>query len=69
MTDQTQKTEPELIDSTTLAAMLSVSRKFIEKHRFSIAGGMKIGGCWRFRVQEIRARLATGRDIILTSKK
>jgi hypothetical protein len=69
MIDTMQKTEPELIDSATLAAMLSVSRKFIEKHRFGIAGAMKIGGCWRFRVQVIRARLATGRDIILTAKK
>lgn len=59
------KTEPELIDSKELAQMLSVSTKFIEKHRNRIAGAMKIGGCWRFRVADIRKRIATGKDIIL----
>jgi hypothetical protein len=61
--------EPELIDSAALARMCAVSVKFVEKHRRHIVGSMKIGGCWRFRVQEIRARLVTGRDIILTGKK
>jgi hypothetical protein len=62
------QTEPELIDSTTLAAMLSVSKKFVEKHRHSIAGSYKLGGVWRFRVKEIQARLVTGRPIVLSTK-
>jgi hypothetical protein len=60
--------EPEYINSAALATMLSVSKKFIEKHRHRIVGSRKIGGCWRFSVQEIRARLVTGRDIITTAK-
>jgi hypothetical protein len=60
--------EPEYINSAALATMLSVSKKFIEKHRHAIVGSRKIGGCWRFSVQEIRARLVTGRDIITTAK-
>jgi hypothetical protein len=61
--------EPELIDSKQLANMLSVSTKFIEKHRQHIAGSIKIGGAWRFRVADIRVRIATGRDIIVKSGK
>ena len=57
--------EPELIDTRQLATMLSVSVKFIEKHRHRIAGSMKIGGSWRFRLSDIRSRIATGRDIIV----
>lgn len=56
--------EKELIDSTELARILSVSRKFIETHRNRIFGAVKIGRLWRFDIQTIRARLATGRDII-----
>lgn len=56
--------EKELISTAELAEMLSMSRKFIEKHRNRIVGAMKIGGAWRFNVHEIRARIATGRDIL-----
>jgi hypothetical protein len=57
--------EPELIDSEELAKMLAVSKKFIEKHRHNIAGAMKVGRVWRFRVADIRARLVTGRNIFI----
>lgn len=56
--------EKEYVSSKELALMLSVSRKFIEKHRNRIAGAQKIGGCWRFSLSEIRKRLAAGKDII-----
>lgn len=56
--------EPELIDSKQLAMMLSVSRKFIEKHRHNIAGSIKIAGCWRFKLRDIRQRIATGQDVV-----
>lgn len=59
-----RSTEPELIDSKQLAAILSVSVKFIEKHRRRIAGAMQIGRSWRFRLADIRSRIATGRDIV-----
>lgn len=55
----------ELIDSKELARMLSVSEKFIETHRNRIAGAMKIGRLWRFRLSEIRIRLATGKSVII----
>jgi len=42
--------EPELIDSRQLATLLSVSTKFIEKHRHHIAGSMKIGKSGVFSV-------------------
>ena len=61
--------EPELIDSRELARLLSVSVKFIEKHRHHIAGSMKIGGSWRFRLADIRSRIVTGRDIIVRNGK
>lgn len=61
----TVQKEPELIDSDDLSQMLSVSKKFIEKHRNRIAGAIKIGGVWRFRVADIRMRLATGKDIFI----
>lgn len=56
--------EPELITTEQLAKMLSVSKKFIEKHRNRIVGSLKVGGLWRFQVNEIRKRIATGRDIL-----
>ncbi len=65
--EQTAIIEPELIDSRQLATMLSVSVKFVEKHRQHISGAMKIGGSWRFRLSDIRSRIATGRDIIVKS--
>jgi hypothetical protein len=63
------KFEPEVIDSLQLASMLSVSIKFIERHRENIVGSMKIGSVWRFRLSDIRSRLALGRDIIIKSGK
>ncbi len=57
--------EKELITTNELADMLSVSRKFIEKHRNRIAGGVRIGRSWRFRVAEVRKRLAAGKDVIV----
>lgn len=56
--------EPELINSKELAAMIGRSVKFVEKHRRNIAGSMKLGGRWSFRVSDIRSRIATGRDIV-----
>ncbi|MBN1578791.1 MAG: helix-turn-helix domain-containing protein [Chitinispirillaceae bacterium] len=64
-----QVIEPELIDSRELARLLSVSVKFIEKHRQHIAGGMKIGGAWRFRLSDIRSRIATGRDVVVKNSR
>ncbi|MFP4165296.1 MAG: hypothetical protein ACLFVE_15090 [Chitinispirillaceae bacterium] len=63
-TSERVQIEPELIDSTELARMLSVSKKWVEKHRNRIIGSIKMAGVWRFRVQMIRARLAAGRDIV-----
>ncbi len=56
--------EKELIDSKELAVMLSVSKKYVEAHRHSIAGSQRVGRLWRFNLKEIRQRIATGRDII-----
>ena len=64
MEEKSQAIGPELIDSAELAKLLSVSKKFIEKHRNRIVGSMKIGGVWRFRLSDIRVRIATGRDVI-----
>ena len=61
--------EPELIDSRELARICSVSVKFIEAHRHSIVGSMKLGGRWRYRLNDIRARLALGKDIVINSKR
>jgi hypothetical protein len=63
--NQNAKIEPELISSVELAKMLSVSTKFIEKHRNRIVGSMKIGSVWRFRVADIRQRIVTGRNIFI----
>ena len=61
--------ETELIDSRQLAHLLSVSVKWVEKHRHHIAGSMKIGGAWRFRLSDIRSRIATGRDVLVKNGK
>jgi hypothetical protein len=58
--------EPELIDTRQLAEVLSLSKKFIETHRRRIAGAIKIGRVWRFNLQIIRSRLASGRDIFIS---
>ncbi len=65
----TQGKERILIDSHALAALLSVSHKFIEKHRNSIIGGVKVGGVWRYDLQMIRARIASGRDFIISGDR
>ncbi len=57
--------EREYIDSNELAIMLSLSRRWVEKHRARIAGAVKIGGAWRFKLADIRIRLDTGRDIVV----
>lgn len=56
--------EPELLNSTQLAEMIGVSKKFVEKHRNRIAGSMQIGHLWRFNAAIIRSRIATGRNIL-----
>jgi hypothetical protein len=61
--------EPEFIDTKGLAAMLSVSVKTIEKHRLHIAGAQKVFGSWRFHLQTIRSRIATGKDIVVKDGK
>lgn len=65
MNDEKKEFEPDLITSQELARRLSMSVKFIEKHRQRIHGSVKIGGSWRFSLSEIKARIATGRDILI----
>lgn len=57
--------EPVLIDTNDLAIMLSVSKKFIEKHRNRIVGAVKIGGVWRYKLAEIQKRIETGKSIFV----
>lgn len=54
----------ELIDSKQLASKVGMSLKWVEKHRHRIAGNIRIGRQWRFRVEDIERRLAVGKDII-----
>lgn len=61
----TNNIQQELVSTEQLAQILSVSRKFIEKHRYRIAGGIKIGGMWRYQIAEIRKRIAAGKDILV----
>lgn len=65
----TQQQAPEKlsIDSRELAALASVSLKFVEKHRNRIVGAVKIGGTWRYDLQVIRTRVAAGKSIILST--
>ena len=56
--------EKMLIDSKQLAEMLSVSVKWVIKNRYRIAGAQKVGSMWRFNLQVIKTRLATGKDLI-----
>ena len=58
------ESQKEYVSSKELAEMLSVSRKFVEKHRSRIPGAVKIGYHWRFNLPEIRRRLATGKNLI-----
>lgn len=61
--------EKELITTEELAKMLSVSKKFIESHRNSIIGAMKIGRVWRFNIKQIRSNLASGKSVIISNKR
>lgn len=56
--------ENELLSTKQLADLLSVSVKFVERHRNRIAGSMQIGHMWRFNASIIRSRIATGRNIL-----
>ena len=64
-----QTIEPELIDSRQLATMLSVSKKFIDKHTAAhrLPGMVRVGRLIRFRRLEIEKRLATG-ELLLPEK-
>ena len=61
--------EQEYIGTRDLATMTGRSVKWVEKWRTHIVGAVKIGGTWSFHLPEIRARLATGRDIVVKSGK
>ncbi|MDR2728068.1 MAG: hypothetical protein LBB56_02965 [Chitinispirillales bacterium] len=53
-----------LIDTETLAALLSVSVTWIQDNRNRIAGRQKLGTMWRYNLPVIRKRLASGKDIL-----
>ena len=53
-----------LIDSRELSKMLSVSLKWVIKHRHKIVGSQKLGKLWRFNKQIIENRIAQGLDVI-----
>ena len=53
-----------LIDSRELSKMLSVSLKWVIKHRHKIVGSQKLGKLWRFNKQIIEKRIAQGLDVI-----
>jgi len=60
--------EPLLIDSRTLAGLISMSPQWIEKNRCRIAGAQKVGGRWRFNYETIRRMIATGKDLIIKKR-
>ena len=54
-----------LISSKELSEMLSVSEKWVIRHRHRIVGAQKVGSrLWRFNRQIIEKRIAQGRDIV-----
>ena len=53
-----------LIDSRELSEMLSVSLKWVIKHRHKIVGSQKLGKLWRFNKQIIENRISKGLDVI-----
>ena len=57
--------EQEFLSTDSLARYLSVSKKFIEKHRARrIPGACKIGYKWRFRRSEIEKRILSGQLLL-----
>lgn len=54
-----------LISGIELAAILGLSKKWVDKHVHEIAGSQKVGGRRRFDIQIISRRLALGKDIII----
>jgi hypothetical protein len=57
--------EKILIDSKELAAMLSMSEKYIVKIRHKIVGAQRIGRMWRFNLNIIQQRLSVGKNIVV----
>lgn len=53
-----------LVDSRELSKMLSVSLKWVIKHRHKIIGAQKLGKLWRFNRQIIENRISKGLDVI-----
>ena len=53
-----------LIDSRELSKMLSVSLKWVIKHRHKIVGSQKLGKLWRFNKAIIENRISKGLDVI-----
>lgn len=58
-----------LVDSKRVAEYLCVSVKFVEKHREHMFGSVKFGGVWRFDIEQIQKRIASGKDIILNKER
>ena len=53
-----------LVDSRELSKMLSVSLKWVIKHRHTIIGAQKLGKLWRFNKEIIENRISKGLDVI-----
>ncbi|GBU21043.1 hypothetical protein R80B4_00932 [Fibrobacteres bacterium R8-0-B4] len=61
--------DPLLISGKELAAMLSMSLRWVDSHRNRIIGAQKIGGRWRYNAEIIRRLVSSGKDILYAPVK
>lgn len=59
----------EYVDGSTLAVILGISRRTIERHSINIAGRIKIGGAVRYHLPEVRREIFEGRDPLKANTK
>ncbi len=60
--EENTKTLQEFVNNDTLAEILGVSRRTIERHSANIAGRIKVGGAVRYNIAAIRREILAGRD-------
>jgi hypothetical protein len=65
MIEKQQVVEQVLISGRELAAMLSLSPRWVELNRHRILGATRVGGVWRFNAAVIRSAIASGKNIVL----
>jgi len=63
--EKIERTGKAMLSGAELAALLGLSKKWVDKHVYRIAGSQKVGGSRKYDLQIIKMRLALGQDILI----